>query len=273
MSSNFIHLFSETRRCFTAGVLVLALFNLSGCKESAVQNPDPPDPGPVPDFWESMMLPSPATVQAIHAGDSSHVFAGTWGDGLLRTTDAGLGWENTTSGTADDILSITQCIDGSLVIGTDAAVYRSTDEGSSWELVLVTNATVRDVAVGETGDVVAVAFGRGLYRSTDNGITWAQLPNPPSDTFLCVVVSSGGAILAGTNIGVYRTTDLGASWETVFSTAAVNAPSDITPGIDGTLATGIGSVVYQSTNDGATWIEGTPVSASSVSAILMLPAR
>ncbi len=59
-----------------------------------------------------------------------------------------------------------------LFAATETGLYRSTDDGDSWEDLGVPTRGVHSVAVGEGGDLYAGTDGVHLYVSADEGETW-----------------------------------------------------------------------------------------------------
>jgi len=141
------------------------------------------------------------------AADPSVLYAGTgeynvnsWGCGILRSTDGGTSWTQlgatafrvTSGGLPHGSASFGRIIvnrprDGSvastvLIAASNVAVFRSSDGGSTWSVVL-SGATASVVASPTQAATVFAGnsdFGtsahRGVYKSTDNGATWTVLP-------------------------------------------------------------------------------------------------
>ncbi len=58
-------------------------------------------------------------------------------------------------------------------------LYRSTDGGATWTEVLATQASIVDVSLAGTGDVLVATLGRGAFRSTDHGAVFTALDAAP----------------------------------------------------------------------------------------------
>jgi hypothetical protein len=146
----------------------------------------------------------------IDAADPNVIFAGTgeyntdsWGCGILRSIDGGTSWSQLgatafrvqSGGVPHGSASFGKIlvnrppggsVSNTVLIGaSNVAVYRSTDGGSTWGLVLA-GATASVVAhPTQSGTVFAgnshnfTASLRGVYKSTDNGANWTQLPPLP----------------------------------------------------------------------------------------------
>ncbi len=194
--------------------------------------------------------PSTIWVGTGENSDGRHV---GYGDGLYRSRDAGASWQNVGLEGSDHISKIlVHPEDGDTVFvaakgplwsgGGDRGLYRTTDGGETWDLVLAgenefTGAT--DVVMDpENPDVLYAAMhqrlrtvaayvaggpGSGIWKSTDGGDTWREVtqglpgkemgriglavePQDPSIVYATVEVTREEG-------GFYRSTDRGESWE------------------------------------------------------------
>ena len=220
-------------------------------------------------------------VTALHASDSA-LLAGTYGDGLFRSADAGANWHRIEAGLT---ASTFRFVSAELAGTEPARVYRSPDGGQSWEELegiaripgreqwflpyspragAARNADVR-------GDRLLVAAEvAGLLRSDDGGRTWACEPvagdedvhhvtGPPDDPDL-VYVSLGTAALTrrvGQHGGVARSRDGGRTWkkvETAYTRATIVPPARPDLVLAGPAArVGRGGRIVVSADAGETW--------------------
>ena len=118
---------------------------------------------------------------------------GSYGMGLLKSTDAGATWTKSIDwsysqrrGVQD--ISLNPLNPRTVFAGTSEGVFRSSDAGATWALVLDVK-MVRDVEVhpGDTTLVLAACGnfgspGNGIYRSTDGGLSFVKIPGFPSFT-------------------------------------------------------------------------------------------
>lgn len=139
-----------------------------------------------------------------------------------------------------------------LVVGADAGVLRSTDNGVSWTR---TNVPVQAFAFATNGAYVfAATLGLGILCSSNNGASWSPVSSGLTDSVVFALTVSGGNLLAGTRSGVFRSTDNGASW------ASTNTGFAYTPHIYSFATSGAylfagtsGGQVCRSTDHGLTW--------------------
>ena len=220
-------------------------------------------------------------VTALHASPDA-ILAGTYGDGLFRSADAGHTWERIESGlTASTFRFLTAELAGT----EPARVYRGTDGGRSWEeLEGITRipgheqwflpyspraGAARNVHV--SGDRLLVAAEvAGLLRSDDGGRTWVCEPvagdedvhhvTAHPDDPDTVYVSLGTASLMqprGQHGGIARSRDGGRTWakvETDYTRATIVPPARPDLLLAGpALRVGRGGRIVVSADGGDTW--------------------
>jgi photosystem II stability/assembly factor-like uncharacterized protein len=174
-----------------------------------------------------------------------------WGDGVYKSVDAGQSWTNMGLKKSEHIGKILIDPRDSNVVyvaaegplwaaGGDRGLYKSTDGGASWNLVLEIdeNTGVTDIEFNPVNpDVIyAAAYERrrhiwglmaggpngGIYKSVDGGVTWSKKKTglPEGDVGkigLAVTAADPGLVYATIeadeeNKGFYRSADQGESW-------------------------------------------------------------
>ena len=188
----------------------------------------------------------------IYVGTGEHSIRGqssTYGDGVYKTTDAGKTWKQIG---LDATRAISQvrvhpqnpdlvyvAAQGDRWKGTaDRGIYRSTDGGKSWALILKgENATsgASDLSMDPSNPrILYAAFwdhqrlpwqvrsggpGSGIWKSSDGGDTWAELTDglPQLMGKIGVAVSPANpervfAIVEADKGGLFRSDDAGKSW-------------------------------------------------------------
>jgi len=140
---------------------------------------------------------------------SGYYFAGTVGNGILRSTD-GLNWTAVNEGLSNlGINSLEISIDHKrLFAGTDDGLYTSDYTGVSWtKMNTPLSGSVKTVVINYTGTLFIGYTNNGVYLSEDNGDTWQEYNNGlqlrrvhalkfDSDNYLYAAISGGS---------VYRT--------------------------------------------------------------------
>ncbi len=173
----------------------------------------------------------------------TYLFAGTWGEGVFRSTDYGSSWTPMNTG----------------LTNLDAVCFASTSE-------------VPDSGGAKRRNIFVGTWAGGVFRSTDFGATWA-----PSGTgglyqvyrSYCLTACTDGAgktyLFAGTTAGLRLSTNHGTSW-TIADSGLANwnfrslaAVTDGTPppggGIPCLFAGTVGGGVFRSTNTAASWTQ------------------
>ena len=198
----------------------------------------------------------------IDPGDSNTIYAGTgelnnsadsyYGCGVLKSVDGGDHWDQLGIGTFVSTTSASARISKvvvdrsnskSVLVAASNGLWRSTDGGSSWSLVIqnpvtggggvvsdvvqdVTNPLVFYAAQGASGGANSNAPTNGVYKSTDGGATWTRATTFPITNVgrINLAVASNGAIYAavqnsasggstfGNLLGIYISSDGGTTW-------------------------------------------------------------
>jgi photosystem II stability/assembly factor-like uncharacterized protein len=114
------------------------------------------------------------------------------GDGAYKSTDSGKTWKpiaSTALGNPSTFNSNLQLCwrikshpSGALFLATYGAIYKSIDEGASFNFTLADNSNqsyYTDIEIAENGDIYATLSSdgatRGFYRSTDTGTSWTNI--------------------------------------------------------------------------------------------------
>ncbi|HMZ22773.1 MAG TPA: Ig-like domain-containing protein, partial [Blastocatellia bacterium] len=152
--------------------------------------------------WSSAGLSNQRVLSLGASADGSVLLAGTNGGGLFRSTNNGQTWTPATAGLSNQvILALTVGNDGAtLFAGTDGGVFRSTDQGASWNAVntgLPAGLSVRTFAVSG-GKLYAGSF-LGVFLTEDGGASWRQINAGLLDIRVGGLALDGDTLLAGTS--------------------------------------------------------------------------
>jgi photosystem II stability/assembly factor-like uncharacterized protein len=109
-----------------------------------------------------------------------------------------------------------------LFAGTDAGLFRSSNQGTTWEQVKAAGLTGIPVlavdAPSSGASRLAVRTSSDLFISVDEGRTWLPAPLPDASYYLydlALPAARDVAILAATSRGLLRSNDEGAHWKLV----------------------------------------------------------
>ncbi len=192
--------------------------------------------GPGGPWRESGRMLEGKHVGSIVVEPGGAIFAGTHGDGLWASEDAGKSWERRDEGIASPDFFALNCVqvgnETRVYAGTEPAeLYVSTDLGKHWTHL----PTLRDVpsvndwtfpAPPHIGHVKTIAFDPrdpntiyvgvevgGAFKSTDAGKTWRQLEGFYVDVHRLMIASSRpDDIYMATGRGLYHSPDGGNTW-------------------------------------------------------------
>lgn len=213
-------------------------------------------------------------ILSLFSGSAGDVFAGTVGDGLVRTTDHGATWIKINQGLKATIVqTLLANSTGDIFAGTSSeGIYHSTDKGNKWTQINLglANKPIWALASGADGDIFA-GTDLGLFRWTNNGSQWTQVYSSmthPEVRSICI--ASRGEIFIG--VGLYmsgnivlfrgkilRSINNGNSWEDVSQSLPDRMINAIVMDKEGNLFVALqDSGVYRSSDYGNNW-EPTPL--------------
>ncbi len=148
------------------------------------------------------------------ATEGSEILAGTYRDGILRSTDGGFTWTRTD--TSFDRWIMALATKDTVMFAGGAGMFRSTDDGASWKAIenglgSYTGLTITGLAVD--GSKLFATSSAGLFMSSDDGDSWSHLQSNalPSEEINCIAVRNS-VIIVGTAEGIVTSTDDGQSW-------------------------------------------------------------
>jgi len=218
-------------------------------------------------------------------GESTGNSAGVSGDGLWMSTDGGLNFSqiSATTASAFDYCWTVKCspVDtNTFYVGTRySGVYRTTDNGATFQLVYTTSSSVTDIELGDDGSVWFTLNGTGIFKSPDGsaGSFVQQTNGLPSSLFKRIEMDicnafpnvmyaafeddNGNGYYSDLK-GVYKSSDGGSSWYAVNNPVAQIGLSMSFPWYafgfscspEDSAVVMVGSVgAAFSTNNGTTW--------------------
>jgi photosystem II stability/assembly factor-like uncharacterized protein len=225
--------------------------------------------GAIPAVWSSNG-PEGGNIRtlAIDPSNPDTLYAGTWGQGVFKSTDGGASWSAASNGLTDDstltihTLTIDPVTPTTLYAGTSGSIFKSTDGGGNWsELTtgLPEMYTASSLAIDPAKPTILYlgASSNGIFKSTDGGENWSALNAGLTGTYVaCLAIdpASPTTLYLGTYEGLLKSTDGGENWRVITSPsfgsvlALVIDPQTLT-----TLYVGTGNGVFKSTDSGESW--------------------
>ena len=231
---------SYGKRCLAVILLIISLLS----------------PLPAQNLW-APTTPPPGQVSSFGISPNGKIFAA--GSTVFRSTDNGSSWQNiySLSATPSQIAFNSA---GHVFIGTQGqGLLRSTNEGDTWAMISsgIPDGEVRDMAFGPGGIIYAGTFTVGMYRSTNNGATWTAINNGlPVMDIASITVTTTGRVLVGVkgSNGVYKSDNNGDSWTLTGMPQTSRAYAMIVkPGYLFSNAQEPDNGIYRSTDNGDTW--------------------
>jgi photosystem II stability/assembly factor-like uncharacterized protein len=199
--------------------------------------------------WQQTTLNNKTIISM--TASSTAVFAGSYNNGVYRSTDDGATWTQVNTGLNNlDVWGM--AVSGDTVYaGTGNGAYRSTDNGDNW--ISISNGLAGIYAIYNfvfMGSSTLVGTLSNVYKSTDNCASWNYSGTGNFSSTL--LVGNGSALFAGfqSNGGVSYSADAGASWTAV----GLNTHPIYALGINGTdLYAGTPDSIYYSSDNGTNW--------------------
>ncbi|MGB3153365.1 MAG: hypothetical protein WBB06_02120, partial [Chitinophagaceae bacterium] len=181
--------------------------------------------------------------QVSNIGRNAWKARGTYGVGLLRSTNAGTTWTQVLIKSESDLFGIQKIkfhptVSGTVFACATDGLYKSTDNGATWSKIW-TGTFCSDIIINPSNVTqIVIAAGnvtnnpKGVWRSTDSGVTFSQVTGTGFPTAAQYKGSSnftllGSSIIASVGVGdidnngtynereVYRSDDFGQNWASV----------------------------------------------------------
>jgi photosystem II stability/assembly factor-like uncharacterized protein len=172
-------------------------------------------------------------------GDVIRTTRGSYGIGILKTTDGGATWTQSLDWTYQQsrgvwMIQIHPTDPSTLYAATTEGIYKSIDSGVTWSLVhnvlmgmdVRIHPEITDIVFAAHGNFASAAH--GIYRSNDAGVTWSKLSGglPAYWTGKCqlsIATTDPNTIFAsianeGGGHGLYKSTNTGATWSRINTT-------------------------------------------------------
>ncbi|MDE2346002.1 MAG: hypothetical protein KGL13_06005, partial [Gammaproteobacteria bacterium] len=232
----------------------------------------------------------------IYAGTGS-IFASQYSSGMWKSTDAGAHWQSAGLAHAGAISwLLVDPHNPNLVLaatrgvahrrGGERGVFRSTDGGRSWKLVLAAGPASGATNLSWAGDHPRVVFATvmqtyhapgvsgyslfrhpgpaNLYKSSDQGLTWTKLQGHGLPTMAGPTAVADGThsqrVYLLNHQGLYRSDDGGAHWSLATKTIYTSSKQVLVDPADADVVYTMGTCVYRSTDGGHTLVafKGAP---------------
>lgn len=224
------------------------------------------------------------SIRSITTGPSA-IYMVSFPSGVFKSINSGASWTPANTGlplSGSNIFAESIGYNGThLYCGTESGIYKSVDAAATWTLsntgaptASATNYANKIYHVPGSTTTLAIysaviSSGGGIYRTTDGGANWFSGNGGLSSNMVIYNVSQiGGTLYASTSTGIMTSTNLGVSW------SILNANANFqTFALQGTASRLVVASVFgfrYSTNNGASWTNGTGGAASPSKGELVL---
>lgn len=208
---------------------------------------------------------------------TSAIYAGTNGDGVYKSGDAGRTWHPFNSGLRAHVMIVGQFafdpVDQEIVyLASTVGVYRSTNRGRDWTEWMhgmkEVHFVVSIVAHPSNRNILYAGTSGGVYKTTKGGKPWTRaivgmLPeNDPSTSMalgvnaLAIDPVAPATIYAGTTKGLFKTTDAAETWTRIKEGTLADEfimGVSIDPTASNVIYVGHRAGIDKSTDSGQTW--------------------
>lgn len=217
--------------------------------------------------YTSDAFPNDVRYPYFMADNDDAMFIATYKRGVYRSFDNGASWEPCSNGLNSDVLGI-YCHNGKVFATVlGQGVMASSNNGDTW-----TSANLNKQAKGyaHLGDTLyAACIGQGVFASFDNGITWHDFnTNLASKNLWCMDAHDGHLFVGDTEGRIYRGNSDGTGW------IRTNTPSFLATvgniGVSGgrVLAATHGSDMFY-TDNGSTWTQSTNIGTVEIRGMMV----
>ncbi len=214
--------------------------------------------------------------------DRSAILAGTSFTGVNISKDNGQTWipislnlPEVSANNYEPVYPVMAVSNTEFLCGSNSnGIYRSQDEGSSWQMANTGLIATRlsSFAITGTGDILAASLLKGVARSANRGDVWLDSSEGLLTKSLNVLhISAKGDVYAGTNgAHVYKSGDNGLTW-TAAGTGIDNRNihSFTEDALGNIFAGGFLGDIFKSDNAGTSWTKLTRPASGTVADLAM----
>ena len=186
-------------------------------------------------------------VRSIETDNSGNIYAGTWLNGMFKSTDGGANWSAVNNGmAANTVVTSMTLSDEVLYTGTFGnGVNKSSDYAASWAPVSAGIDFIWAMASNSLGHIFAGTYGDGIYLSTDNGANWARTNFPATHIYSLIIDADDNIYAASYTSGIYVSSDNGSNWNNLGLAGQSVSSLMINPNSPGVFAATKSGQVYK----------------------------
>jgi photosystem II stability/assembly factor-like uncharacterized protein len=214
-------------------------------------------------YWEPINFPDSLSSRAINAEKEGILFvalyAGSGYGNICRSYDSGMTWEILQVDPTNpniQVSSMHYSPEGILFIGSNGKIYRSFDDGNSFQQVYSNGGSILNFNFSPSNEIFAVGQ-TNILRSPDNGITWDTLYSAENLYFFDIEFGINGelytvgGVYEAASRGFYRSLDNGITWQNIGITDLMLYSVEVNS--EGIIMVGGEGGTFTSIDNGLTW--------------------
>ncbi len=157
-------------------------------------------------------------VRSVVADQNNNLFASTWGNGILHSTNDGETWTEINAG-LDSNLSVNSLVasrNGDIYAATfGGGVYKLNADGLSWTKLSLNYPFVWSLYESPSGLLYAATYGNGVFISVNSGGTWTNISNGLKNLYIYSITSDVNSSVIATSLsgGVYKLPKGSNTWQ------------------------------------------------------------
>lgn len=199
-----------------AGRFALLIAALTAAAGPAIARPGWATSGPPLNQVNSVVAPPDAGAVVYAVGSQFEASQSA----LFASSDGGETWDPLVEAPRGDYYSeifvdprdTRRLFAGSQTSAGNTKIYRSTDQGGDWSLILtISTVCGPSFAPGFGADALLIACGTRLFRTPDAGLTWEEPATPFTETTK-LTAGPASAVYAYGASRIFRTSNEGATW-------------------------------------------------------------
>jgi len=218
-------------------------------------------------FWQKTSFPSGSQVNSVYSllslSDNS-ILAGTFANGIFKSTDNGLSWSPSGLSSQWIIKLKKDNLNNLYALSVGSAfgsgLFKSTDNGTNWNRVWEYQGGLNCLYLDQNNNIyVGLQYSGGeggVYKSSNGGVSWSNIFPIVANVFSIIKANDGTLLLAVYESGlakIYRTTNEGVSWNS-YSFGINFTSTDFIISNNGIIfLSTAGYGIYKSTDNGNTW--------------------
>ena len=213
------------------------------------------------------VFPSDVRYPYFMSDNDDAIFIATYRRGVYRSFDNGASWESCNNGLNSDVLGI-YCHNGKVFATVlGQGVMASSNNGDTW---MSANLNKQAKGYAHLGDTLyAACIGQGVYVSYNNGVTWQDFnSNLASKNLWCMDARDGYIFVGDTDGHIYRGNADGSGWIRTNTPSFLASVGNIGVTNGRILAATHGSDMFY-TDNGSTWTQSTNIGTVEIRGMLV----